>query len=151
MSQLPGVLGAGKTGINVNASTITKNRIVGHGTPTATNRQPIDSLHSAGLRKIAGVIQSDVPTGEACTVFDEPGMEVTIESDGTGTIDYGQELVAVAGGSLAAGGRVAPLPGSPTSGTNYEIVGVSISATQVPAVAGSAVKVRWGRRNFQGA
>jgi len=148
--QLPGVLGAGMSGTNANASTITKHRIVGHGTPTSTNRQPIDGLNSTGVGKIAGVIQDDIPTGETGTVFDIDGMEVTIESDGSGTIDYGQRVIAVAGGSLAASGRVAALPGSPTTGTNYEVVGRSISATQVPATAGAKVKVRWHREVYQG-
>ena len=148
--QLPVRLGPGRTGINVNASTITKHRIVGFGTPSSTNRQPIDGLNVTGLTKIAGVIQADIPTGEAGDVYACEGEEYVIESDGTATIDYGQALVAVAGASLAASGRVAPLPGSPTDETNYEIVGYSVSPDQVAATAGLKVRVRWQRRTHQG-
>lgn len=148
--QLPGVLGAGKSGTNANASTITKHRLVGHGTASATNRQPINGLNVTGVGAIAGAIQDDIPTGETGTVYDEDGMEVTIESDGSATIDYGQRVYAIAGATLAASGRIAALPGSPTPGTNYEVVGRSISATQVPATAGAKVKVRWHREVYQG-
>ena len=144
-------LSPGATGININASTITKHRLVGYGTPTSTNRQPINGLNVVGVGAIAGALQDDVPTGEACTYFAKEGDEVVLESDGTGTIAYGQRVCAGAGGSRAASGRIAALPGSPVAGTNYEIVGTSITPETVAAApAGNKVRVRWCRYTYQG-
>lgn len=60
----------------------------------------------------------------------------------------GELLYAVAGASLAAGGRVKAMPGSPVAGTNYEIVGRALTAAA--ATAGAQVVVRWERYTYQG-
>lgn len=138
-------------GINAEASSITAYRLVAFGTPTSTNKQPIQSLHNSGaIDRIAGVLQADVESGAAGDVYDKDGDEVTIESDGSGTIDYGEWVIAVAGASIAAGGRVKKLPSSPASGTNYWLVGQCVSPTQVPNTAGAKARVRLRIRPFQG-
>ena len=63
-------------------------------------------------------------------------------------ITAGQQVYAVAGASLAASGRVAGLPGSPTGGTNYEVVGRAL--TPAAATAGAELVVRWERYTYQG-
>jgi uncharacterized Zn-binding protein involved in type VI secretion len=148
--QLPVKLSPPTTGVNANATTIPKHRIVGFGTPTSTNRQPIDALNVAGTTAIAGVVQSEVPSGEAGDVYNIPGDEYVLESDGSGTIAYGARVVAIAGATVALSGRVAALPGSPTAGTNYPVVGRSVSPETVAATAGAKVRVRWFPETYQG-
>ncbi len=148
--QLPVELGRAFTGTNVNASTLPKYRIVGYGTPTASNRNPINSLHVTGVDKIAGVVQDDVLTGEPGSVFSEDGDVVTMESDGTATIAYGDEVVAVAGSTLANGGRVAAR-GSVSAGTNVRLMGTCVSSETIPATAGARLSVRLRIGSFQGA
>ena len=148
--QLPVELTEAFTGKNVNASTITKHRLVGHGTVSSSNRAPIDALNVTGVDKIAGVIQDDIPTTEAGSVYFADGDVVTIESDGSGTIAYGDELIAVAGASVAASGRVAAR-GSTSAGVNVRVVGTSVSPTTVAATAGAKVSVRLRLHSFQGA
>ncbi len=135
---------------NVESSTITKHRLVGYGTPTASNRTPMVGLNTAGVDKIAGVIQDDVPAGEAGSVYGRTGDLVVIESDGSATIDYGDEVIAVAGGSLAASGRI-KARGTPSGGANVRVVGHCESTTQIPATAGAKVLVRLRIGSFQGA
>lgn len=148
--QLPVKLSAAAPGTNVNAATITKHRLVGFGTPTSTNRQPINALNVTGVGAIAGVIQSDIPSGETGDVYNRPGDEVVIESDGSDTIAYGARVIAVAGASVAASGRIAKLPDSPTAGTNYAVVGRSVSPETVAATAGAKVRVRLNFETYQG-
>lgn len=138
-------------GTNAESSTITAYRLVGYGTPTSTNKQPIQSLHNSGaIERIAGVIQADIEAGATGDVYCREGDEVTIESDGSATIDYGDELIAVAGASLAASGRV-KARGSTSAGTNVRVVGRCVSPTQIPAVAGSKLRMRLSLYSFQGA
>lgn len=138
-------------GTNAESSTITAFRLVGFGTPTSTNKQPIQSLHNSGaIDRIAGVLQADIEAGATGDVYGQDGDEVTIESDGSGTIDYGEWVIAVAGASIAAGGRVKKLPATPSSGTNYWLVGQCVSPTQVPATAGAKARIRLRIRPFQG-
>lgn len=125
-----------KTGVNRNASTITKDRLVGVGTPTS-QEFAIDGANVSGVTKLLGAIQEDVETAKSTTVYG-PGSIVQLESDGSGTIEYGANVIAVAGGSLAASGRVKTLPGA--TGTYY-LVGRSLSRTTVAATAGAKVLV----------
>lgn len=123
--------------VNRNAGTIPKNKIVGVGTPTG-NEFAIDSLHAAGASAAIGSISEDVETGKSTTLHG-PGSIEAIESDGSGTIASGAEVIAVAGASLAAGGRVKTLPAS--TGTYY-VVGRSVSPGTIAAVAGDLCLVR---------
>lgn len=148
--QLPVELGRAFTLRNVESSTITKHRLVGYGTPTATNRTPMVGLDTSGVDKIAGVIQDDVPTTEAGSVYSEDGDVVVIESDGSATIDFGDEVIAVAGGSLAASGRI-KARGTVSTGANVRVVGHCVSTVQIPATAGAKVLVRLRIGSFQGA
>lgn len=138
-------------GTNAESSTITAYRLVGYGTVTSTNKQPIQSLHNSGaIERIAGVIQADIEAGATGDVYCREGDEVTIESDGSATIDYGDELIAVAGASIAAGGRV-KARGSTSAGTNVRVVGRCVSPTQIPATAGAKLRMRLSLYSFQGA
>lgn len=148
--QLPVELGRAFTLRNIESSTVTKHRLVGYGTPTAANRTPFVALNTAGVDKIAGVIQDDVPAGEAASVYSDDGDVVVIESDGSATIDYGDEVIAVAGASIAASGRV-KARGTPSTGANVRVVGHCVSPTQIPATAGAKVLVRLRIGSFQGA
>lgn len=132
--------------VNRNAGTIRKNCIVGYGTPASTGERAIDGLNVSGVGGIAGAIQHAVDSGDRIDVFQEG--DLILESDGSGTIAAGDRLVAVAGASLAVSGRVKSLPGSPTAGTNYEIVGEALTAAA--AAAGAEVTVRWRRYTLQG-
>lgn len=134
------------TMVNRAGGTIRKNCLVGYGTADFTGDRPIDSLNVAGVGKIAGAIQSAVADDESIGVY--RAGDVVLESDGSGTISVGQRVIAVAGGSLAASGRVAALPGSPTGGTNYEIVGEALTAAA--ATAGAEVVVRLNFFTYQG-
>lgn len=136
-----------KPGVNRNAGTIPTNRLVGFGTPTG-NEVALDSLHVAGVGAIAGVIQHAVDTGDPIDVFTDG--DLVVESDGSGTIPANTLLIAVAGASLAAGGRVARLPASPVAGTNYEVVGRSLNNSTIAATAGLQVPMRWERFTYQG-
>lgn len=127
-------------------ATLPKNRIVGYGTPAATGEPAMTSLHSAGLGKIAGVVQHATDDGQAQNVY--RGGDLVVESDGTGAIAYGDKLIAVAGSGVADGGRVAKLPSSPTAGTNYFIVGEAQS--DAAASPGAEVIVRWNPETYQG-
>lgn len=135
-----------RAGINRSGSTLRKNCIVGFGTPDNTGEFPIDSLHTTGVRKFAGVIQHAVDDDGEVDVYTEG--QVVVESDGTGVIAAGDEVIMVAGGSLGAGGRVAKLPSSPTSGTNYYIAGRAI--TGAAATAGAELVVDWSPLLMQG-
>lgn len=146
----PVVLKPGLSMRNAEATTIPAYRIAGLGTPAAGNARPVVGLHTAGVNKIAGVTQHDIPSGEVGTVHHERGQEVVVESDGTGTIDFGQRVIAVAGSTNADAGRVAALPGSPTTGTNYPVVGRCLSATQIPASAGARLVILWDPDVYQG-
>lgn len=127
------------TGVNrtASASTITKNKIVGRGTPVGSE-VALESLDVAGVAASLGVIQEDVESGKSVTVFG-PGSIVSVESDGSGTIATDAEVIAVAGGSLAASGRVKTLPGS--AGTYY-VVGRYIGHATLAATAGLTGLVR---------
>jgi hypothetical protein len=126
-----------KNVVNRNAGTITKNRLVGFGTATGGERA-IDSLHVAGVAKTFGAIDQDVETGKSTTLWG-PGSIVPLESDGSGVIAYGDYVIAVAGASLAAGGRVKKLPA--TAGTYY-IVGRHVRpGADVAATAGALALV----------
>lgn len=126
-----------KSGVNRNASTITKNRMVCAGTPVGSELA-IDGANVGGVAKVLGAIQEDVETGKATTVHG-PGAIVTLESDGSGTIAYGAQVEVVAGGSLAASGRVKTLD-LVTAGTHYK-VGRCLSTTTVAASAGAIALV----------
>ncbi len=127
------------TGVNRTATpgTITKNKIVGIGTPVGSELA-LESLDVAGADKAIGVIQEDVESGKSVTVYG-PGSIVAVESDGSGTIDPGAEVIAVAGASLAASGRMKTLPG--TTGTYY-VIGRYISSGTLAATAGLTGLVR---------
>lgn len=127
------------TGVNRTATpgTITKNRFVGFGTPTGSELA-IESLDVAGASAVFGAIQEDVESGKSTTVYG-PGSICAIESDGSGTIATGAEVIAVAGGSLAASGRMKTLPGS--AGTYY-VVGKYLGSGTLAATAGAVGLVR---------
>lgn len=133
-------------GVNRSGSTLRKNSIVGYGTQDVSGETALDSLHTTGVGLIAGCIQHACADDDSIDLFTDG--DVVLESDGTGVITAGLRLIAVAGGSLAAGGRVARLPASPTAGTNYEIVGTAM--TGAAAVAGTELVVRWERETYQG-
>lgn len=118
--------------VNRNAATITKNRLVGFGTPTGAERA-IDGLNVAGVDKTYGAILEDVETGKSVTLWG-PGSIVDLESDGSGTIAYGEYVIAVAGASLAASGRIKKLPAS--AGTYYVIGRCVRPGTALAATAG---------------
>lgn len=127
------------TGVNrlVTPATLTKNKIVGRGTPTGSE-VALESLDVAGVDKALGVIQEDVEAGKSVTVFG-PGSIVAVESDGSDTIAPDAEVIAVAGASLAASGRMKTLPGS--AGTYY-VVGRYIGHATLAATAGLTGLVR---------
>jgi len=125
-----------KNGTNRNASTITKDRLVSAGTPTG-QEFAIDGANVGGVSTIVGAIQEDIEAGKSGTAYG-PGSIVQLESDGSGTIAYGANLIVVAGASLAASGRVKTLPGS--TGTYY-LVGRSVSPSTIAATAGLKVLV----------
>lgn len=131
---------------NRSGNTIRKNCLVGYGTADFTGDRPIDSLDVAGVGKIAGAIQAAVLDDAIVGVYRDG--DVVLESDGSGTIAVGDRVYAVAGGSLAASGRVKALPGSPTANANYEIVGRALTAAA--ATAGAEVVVRLNFFTFQG-
>lgn len=136
-----------KPATNRAGATIPTNRLVGAGTATGSEFA-IDSLDVAGLGKLVGAIQHSVVDGDSIDVFD--GGELVLESDGSGTIPANTLVIAVAGANLAASGRVARLPASPTAGTNYEVVGRSLNTSTIAATAGLPVPVRWNRYTYQG-
>ncbi len=135
-----------RAGINRSGSTLRKNCIVGFGTPDNTGDFAIDSLHTTGVRKFAGVIQRAVDDDGEVDVY--LGGQLVVESDGTAVIAAGDEIIMVAGGSLGAGGRVTKLPSSPTSGTNYYVAGRAI--TGATNVAGTELTVEWAPYTLQG-
>lgn len=135
-----------KPAVNRSGSTLPKNRIVGYGTQDVSGETALDSLHSAGVGAIAGAIQHAVADDDSIDLFTDG--DLVLESDGTGAIAANKYVYAVAGGSLAAGGRVKQLPDSPTAGTNYEIVGRALTAAA--ATAGAELVVRWERFTYQG-
>lgn len=120
-----------KNGVNRNAATITKNKLVGFGTPTGSERA-IDALNVAGVALTFGAITDDVAAGASVTVWG-PGSIVPVESDGSGTIAYGDYVIAVAGASLAASGRVKKLP---TAAGTYYVVGRHVRPSTVANTAG---------------
>lgn len=117
--------------------TITKNKIVGIGTPTGTENA-IESLDVAGASAAAGVIAEDVESAKSTTLYG-PGSIVGVESDGSGTIAPGVEVIAVAGASLAASGRMKALPAG--AGTYY-VIGRYIGNSTLAATAGLVGLVR---------
>lgn len=127
------------TGVNRTATpgTITKNKIVGRGTPTGSE-VALESLDVAGVDKALGVIQEDVESGKSTTVYG-PGSICAVESDGSGTIAPDAEVIAVAGASLSASGRMKTLPGS--AGTYY-VIGRYIGHNTLAATAGLTGLVR---------
>lgn len=133
--------------VNRSGNTIPTNRLVGAGTSVG-NEAAIDSLDVAGVGKLVGAIQHSVIDGDPIDLFD--GGELVLESDGTAIIPPNTLVIAVAGGSLAASGRIARLPASPTAGTNYEVVGRSLNTANIAATAGLQVPVRWNRYTYQG-
>lgn len=136
-----------KPGVNRAGGTLPTNRIVGYGT-TVAGENALAGLNDAGVGKIAGAIQHAAEDGAVCDVFD--GGELVLESDGTAAIPANTLIIAVAGASLAASGRVTRLPASPTAGTNYEVVGRSLNTATIAATAGLPVPVRWERETYQG-
>jgi len=124
-------------GVNRNAGTITAYRLVSAGTPVA-NENAINGANVGGAAKLLGAIQEDVAPGATATVYG-PGSIVQLENDGTAVINYGEDVVVVVGGSLAASGRVKTLPG--TTGA-YTKVGKCMSTAQIPATAGAKLLVR---------
>lgn len=119
-----------KTGVNRNASTITKYRFVTTGTPVGSELA-IDGCNAGGgVSEVLGLLQEDVLAGASVTLWG-PGSIGQVENSGDAAIAYGDQLVVVAGGSLPASGRVRTLPG--TTGTYY-LVGRCVS----PAGGGSA-------------
>lgn len=132
--------------VNRSGSTLRKNAIVGYGTQDVSGETALDSLHSAGVGMIAGAIQHAVDDDDSIDLF--TAGDLVLESDGTGTITAGKKVYAIAGGSLAAGGRVKQLPDSPTPGTNYPVVGRAL--TSAAASAGAEVVVRWSIETYQG-
>lgn len=119
------------------ASTITKNRVVGVGTPVGSELA-VESLDVAGASASLGVIQEDIESGKGGTAYG-PGSICAVESDGSGTIAYGAEVIAVAGGTLAASGRIKTLPAA--AGTYY-VIGKSVNSATVPATAGAQALIR---------
>ena len=109
---------------------------MGFGTPVSTE-EAIDGLNVAGVTKTFGAILEDVETGHSATLWG-PGSIVPIESDGSGSISYGDYVIAVAGASLAASGRIKTLPA--TAGTHY-IVGRCVKPGTIAATAGLKVLV----------
>lgn len=128
------------------SATLRKNSIVGITTATVTGERAIDSLHTTGVRNAYGVIQRDVENGEIGDVYQDG--ELVLESDGTAVIAVGDKLIAVAGSDVSDSGRVARLPTSPVSGTNYLIVGTAL--TGATNVAGTELVVSWAPDWFQG-
>ncbi len=135
-----------RPGINRSGSTLRKNCIVGFGTPDNAGELAIDSLHTTGLVKFYGVIQHDAEDNAEVDVYQ--GGQLVLESDGTAVIAAGELVIMVAGGSLAAGGRVTRLPTSPTAGTNYYVAGRAI--TGATNVAGTELVVEWAPFIMQG-
>lgn len=135
-----------RAGMNRSGSTLRKNSIVGFGTPDNTGELALDSLHTTGVRKFVGVIQHAIEDDAEGDVY--LGGQLVVESDGTGAIAEGDEVVMVAGASLGAGGRVAKLPSSPTSGTNYYVAGRALTAAA--ATAGAELVVEWAPYVMQG-
>lgn len=121
-----------KTGVNRNAGTITKQKLVSVGTPTGSELA-INGLYSGQgtVSTVLGAIQEDVETGKSVTIMG-PGSIVALESDGTATIAYGAQVVAVSGASLAASGRIASLP---AAAATYYCVGRSVNPATVAASA----------------
>lgn len=117
--------------------TITKYKIVGVGTPVGSELA-IESLDVAGASAALGVISEDVESARSTTLWG-PGSIVGVESDGSGTIANGAEVIAVAGASLAASGRMKTLPAS--AGTYY-VIGRYIGGTTLAATAGLVGLVR---------
>lgn len=129
-----------KSGVNRHAtSTITKDRLVVVGTPTG-GETAINSANAGSLTQILGALQEDVALGATGTVYGA-GSIVQLESDGSGTIDPGASVIAVAGASLAASGRVAQLPATVGGGASYWVVGKSASPSQIAATAGAKLLV----------
>lgn len=135
-----------RPGINRAGATLRKNCIVGIGTQDVVGELALDSLHTTGLVKFVGVIQHSAADDAEVDVYQ--GGQVVLESDGTTTISAGDRVIMVAGASNAAGGRVAQLSASPTSGTNYYIAGVAL--TGAAAVAGTELVVEWAPYVMQG-
>lgn len=126
-----------KSGVNRNASTITKGRFVSAGTPTGSELA-FDGANVGGVAKVLGALQEDCAAGGTASLHGA-GSIVEVESDGSGTIAYGADVEVVAGGSLAVSGRVKTLDLT-TAGTHYH-VGKSVSPATIAATAGAKVLV----------
>jgi hypothetical protein len=132
-------------GTNANASvTLPAYRVVGYGTVSATNGDPIDRLSVTGLSKIKGVTAKAIAPGETGDVHTE-GV-VPVESTGAGVIAAGQYLTASATAD-ATEGRVAVA--APAAGANAFIVGKA--TTDAPATAGAIVMMQILPSVMQGA
>lgn len=125
-----------KSCVNRSGAALYEDRLVGYGTPDGAE-DAVDNLYTTNTGVIAGAIQDAPADDEHVTVWG-PGSVVELESDGTGTIAYGADVVAVQGASLAVGGRVKTLPGSTGA---YYVVGKSRSKSTVAATAGAKVLV----------
>lgn len=125
-----------KSVVNRSGATLDADRLVGYGTPDG-QEDAVANLYTTNTGKIAGALQSALGDDEHGTVWG-PGSIVQLESDGSGTIDYGVDVIAVQGGSLSVGGRVKTLPG--TTGAYY-VVGKCRSKSQIAATAGAKLLV----------
>lgn len=125
-----------KSVANRSGATLAADRLVGYGTPDG-QEDAVTNLYTSNTGKIAGALQSAVADDEHGTVWG-PGSIVQLESDGTATMDYGDDVVAVRGAGTSDGGRVRTIPGS--TGTYY-LVGKCRSKTQIPATAGAKLLV----------
>lgn len=125
-----------KSCVNRAGATLATDRLVGYGTPDGTE-DAVDNLYTTNTAKIAGALQDALADDEHGTVWG-PGSIVQLESDGTATMGYGDDVVAVRGAGTSDGGRVKTIPGS--SGTYY-LVGKCRSKSTVAATAGAKVLV----------
>ncbi len=125
-----------KSCVNRAGAALYADRLVGYGTPDGSE-DAVDNLYTTNVGKIAGAIQTAPADDEHVTVWG-PGSIVQLESDGTATMAYGDDVVAVEGGAAAVGGRVKTLPG--TTGAYY-LVGKCRSKSTVAATAGAKLLV----------
>jgi hypothetical protein len=125
-----------KSVVNRSGASLYADRLVGYGTPDG-QEDAVDNLYTTNTAKVAGALQVALADDDHGTVYG-PGSIVELESDGSGTIDYGVDVIAVQGASLAVGGRVKTLPGNTGA---YVVVGKCRSKTQIAATAGAKLLV----------
>ena len=132
------------------SSTIRANCLVGTAAPVATGELAFDSLNVTGIAApmfpVLGAIQHSCAVGDQADIY--TGGEVVLESDGTAVIAVGDLLQAVAGATLAASGRVAPVPSPLVAGVNYVTVGRA--RTAATNVAGTELVVDYHFEVIQG-